>query len=429
MRVTAHGTRTGLLPPALLLLLSLLALLLSLPNVSYAREEIQGVRKEESLEYAVEKGEGATQGERGISPDMHESRDAGPSAELLERLLRERDLREAMDRSMPLRASEILEAKKEREAMLDAGAPEAALMHTESRSLPLTPSGIPQIIRLTRGYASTLLFFDRTGSPWPITHVVLGNEKAFQIVRPQAAGKEVSGRMRERGERRKDGEERSRASAPKRTHGTSLPSRRMPQTSDEHWEDEASEEAVLSVESHVLTVLPLLDRANANLAIGLEGVPYPVIVQLLTDSPLKENRASDALVAFRLEGRGPLAKKMRLSGSGSAGIRDDLLPFLHGLPPAGAKERPLSPAPNGTELWEYGDDYVLRSPHTLLWPCWKEKLQTEGAGLYLLPKTASLVLSVSGKSTDIRVGSGESSPFRRIRSRRGLAAEEAIHEE
>jgi intracellular multiplication protein IcmK len=45
----------------------------------------------------------------------------------------------------------------------------------------LSPGSVPPVIRLARGFVSSLVFIDSTGSPWPIQAYDLGNPKAFSV--------------------------------------------------------------------------------------------------------------------------------------------------------------------------------------------------------------------------------------------------------
>lgn len=55
--------------------------------------------------------------------------------------------------------------------------------HPTSSSLlvNLSPGSVPPVIRLARGFVSSLVFIDSTGAPWPIQAYDLGNPQAFNI--------------------------------------------------------------------------------------------------------------------------------------------------------------------------------------------------------------------------------------------------------
>ena len=50
-----------------------------------------------------------------------------------------------------------------------------------SQMVNLSPGSTPPVIRLSRGFVSSLVFLDSTGAPWPISAYDLGNPEAFNI--------------------------------------------------------------------------------------------------------------------------------------------------------------------------------------------------------------------------------------------------------
>tara|TARA_Y100000588_G_C14172012_1_gene889601 strand:- start:147 stop:1208 length:1062 start_codon:yes stop_codon:yes gene_type:complete len=50
-----------------------------------------------------------------------------------------------------------------------------------SQIVNLSPGSTPPVIRLSRGFVSSLVFLDSTGAPWPISAYDLGNPEAFNI--------------------------------------------------------------------------------------------------------------------------------------------------------------------------------------------------------------------------------------------------------
>lgn len=64
-----------------------------------------------------------------------------------------------------------------------AAAPNESPPQPTSTSLMvnLSPGSTPPVIRLTRGFVSSLVFIDSTGAPWPIESYDIGNPNAFNI--------------------------------------------------------------------------------------------------------------------------------------------------------------------------------------------------------------------------------------------------------
>ncbi len=50
-----------------------------------------------------------------------------------------------------------------------------------SLSIDLAPGAVPPVIRLSKGFVSSLVFIDSTGAPWPIEAYDLGDPSAFNI--------------------------------------------------------------------------------------------------------------------------------------------------------------------------------------------------------------------------------------------------------
>ncbi len=50
-----------------------------------------------------------------------------------------------------------------------------------SQSIPLSPGSVPPVVRLGRGYVTSVVFIDETGAPWPISAYSIGDPNAFNI--------------------------------------------------------------------------------------------------------------------------------------------------------------------------------------------------------------------------------------------------------
>jgi intracellular multiplication protein IcmK len=48
-------------------------------------------------------------------------------------------------------------------------------------NIDLAPGAVPPVIRLSKGFVSSLVFIDSTGAPWPIESFDLGDPTAFNI--------------------------------------------------------------------------------------------------------------------------------------------------------------------------------------------------------------------------------------------------------
>jgi len=52
---------------------------------------------------------------------------------------------------------------------------------TSTRNISLSPGSDIPLVRLSKGYISSVIFLDQTGQPWPIANYSLGNPEAFDI--------------------------------------------------------------------------------------------------------------------------------------------------------------------------------------------------------------------------------------------------------
>lgn len=90
----------------------------------------------------------------------------------------------AIDKSMPMTPSQILELKQrvaaaEQAAATSAGTPPQPV--STSMMVSLAPGATPPVIRLQQGFISSLVITDSSGNPWPITAIDNGNSTAFNV--------------------------------------------------------------------------------------------------------------------------------------------------------------------------------------------------------------------------------------------------------
>ena len=299
-----------------------------------------------------------------------------PSPEMVQKLERKMNFDEAIKHVLPLTPEEIIQAKKQQEAIDQAIAPNPAQMLTGTRTIPVTPGQAPQVINLTFGYTSTLLFQDITGRPWPILSLVIGNSAAFDCLQPKVTTQNSTNQ--------------------ENPNDSTKTSPTNPTLTTEN------------VNSHILNIVPKTTRASSNLALTLEDCPYPIILHLLATSPNQSLRQSDALVVLRLTKPGPKAQLPTMGPAFESQIVSDVtLNFIHALPPDGAKPLKTEPTLAGLKLWKYQDQLYLRTNYPLIWPAWIQVANGEDMRVYLLPKTRSIVVSHAGTYHKLRVVGGQ----------------------
>lgn len=264
-------------------------------------------------------------------------------------------LDESIEQLIPLDPQDVRKFIQKRDAIESVVEPGPAQMKTATRQINATPGAVPQVIRLTHGYSSTLLFQDSTGAPWPILSTILGSPKSFQAVQPKVESTE-------------DGKNAQN------TH------------------------------SNLINLVPLTSHASSNLVVTLEGAAYPVIIQLLTDSAVKTSRTTDALVVFRLNKLGPNANVPQVGPTTPVTVTPELLSFVHGIPPQGAVQMRTDPIFPNLRVWEFKGQYYLRTPYPAVWPAWTSIANGDDIRVYVMPKAPMLVLSINGVQEKLRIG-------------------------
>lgn len=253
---------------------------------------------------------------------------------------------EALRATAPMRPADIIEEKARVDKMEKAAEPNPALMKSESRILNLQPGRPPHTIRLSPGYASSLIFTDVTGAAWPITSAVVGNPQAFNVVRPEIAP------------------------------------------------------------GNYLSVVPLTNYTPSSLTLTLQDAPYPVVMSLVVESSIGQHRVSDALIAFRVDQRGPAARQPIVEPTRGHSITPEMLSFLDGIPPNGASPIKITSKQDilHTKLWAFNSQFYLKTPATVLWPAWSSiATGVDGVNLYIIPKTNALLLSINGQQAEVSV--------------------------
>jgi intracellular multiplication protein IcmK len=90
----------------------------------------------------------------------------------------------ALQKILPLSPDQIqqiykaYDKKQEITSFANQSVPNAV---TGSRTISLSPGSEIPIVRLGKGYISSVLFLDKTGQPWPIANYSLGNPESFDI--------------------------------------------------------------------------------------------------------------------------------------------------------------------------------------------------------------------------------------------------------
>jgi len=287
-------------------------------------------------------------------------------------------LDESIEAVLPVDENGIRQYKAKRDRVDAALEGSPAQMRTQTRQINITPGAVPQVIRLTAGYVSTIIFQDNTGAPWPVMSSIVGSSDAFQVIQPKVEQVTIT----ESQANNAGNVAQAKAAA-------------------------ATNEQTINLQSNMLNIVPMTKHASSNLIVSLENAPYPVLVHLLTESKDKEGRVADSLVVFRLDKQGPKAVIPQLEPSSPTTITPELLGLLHNSPPRDAQSLRVSPKIAGMSAWEYRGKIYLRTRYPAVFPAWLGVVNGDDMRVYVMPKTPSIVLSVNGVHSKFTVSEGE----------------------
>ncbi len=254
---------------------------------------------------------------------------------------------ESLRQMMPLDQGQIQEYRSRSDERERALLPVSPALNTRTVSVSLEPGRSPVPVFTTANIATSLVFHDSTGQPWPITSVTNGGPSFFQVLRPD------------------------------------LP------------------------DGNLLNVTPTQGYATSTLVVTLEGRDMPLVVRLESDSVRAPERKADALVLFRLAHHGPKAsvpivKDIRETADSS------MLAFLDRVPPEKAVRVRVEPGSDDVLVWSHNGKHYVRTVHSLMWPAWTAVVN--GAGntrCYETPATTRIMLSINGQIQTLVLNNGQ----------------------
>lgn len=270
-----------------------------------------------------------------------------PSATPEEKAKKARDAQalfeESLRQMMPLDEGQIQEYRSRSDERDRALLPVSPALNTRTVRVTLEPGRSPVPVFTTANIATSLVFHDATGQPWPITSVTNGGPSFFQVLRPE------------------------------------LP------------------------DGNLLNVMPTQGYATSTIVVTLEGRDMPLVVRLESDSVRAPERKADALVLFQLAHHGPKAA-LPIIRDIKETTDPSMLAFLDRVPPKDARRVRVEPGSDDVLVWEYSGKRYVRTTHTLMWPAWTAVVN--GAGntrCYEIPVTSRLMISRNGQIQTIRL--------------------------
>ena len=154
---------------------------------------------------------------------------------------------ESLRQMMPLDENQIQEYRSRSDERDRALLPVSPTLNTRTVRVTLEPGRSPVPVFTTANIATSLVFHDSTGQPWPVTSVTNGGPSFFQVLRPE------------------------------------LP------------------------DGNLLNVMPTQGYATSTFVVTLQDRDIPLVIRLESDSVRAPRRKADALVLFQLAHHGPKA--------------------------------------------------------------------------------------------------------------------------
>ena len=250
---------------------------------------------------------------------------------------------ESLRQMMPLDQGQIQEYRSRSDERERALLPVSPALNTRTVSVSLEPGRSPVPVFTTANIATSLVFHDSTGQPWPVTSVTNGGPSFFQVLRPE------------------------------------LP------------------------DGNLLNVMPTQGYATSTLVVTLQDRDIPLVIRLESDSVRTPRRKADALVLFQLAHHGPKAA-LPIIRDIKETADSSMLAFLDRVPPEKAVRVRVEPGSDDVLVWNHNGKHYLRTTHTLMWPAWTAVIN--GAGntkCYEIPVTSRLMLSRNGQIQTIRL--------------------------
>jgi intracellular multiplication protein IcmK len=243
---------------------------------------------------------------------------------------------ESLRQLMPLDEDQIQEYRERSDQRERALLPVSPNLNSRTVRVSLEPGTAPVSVRTTANVATSLVFHDSTGKPWPITSVTNGGPSFFQVLRPE------------------------------------LP------------------------DGNLLNVMPVQGHGTSTIVVTLADRDIPLVIRLESDSVRSPERMADALVLIQLAHYGPKAA-IPIVADIKETVDSTLLAFLDHVPPAKAVRMPTEPNPEKLTVWKFNGNHYIRTNHTLMWPAWTAVVN--GAGnvkCYETPVTSRIMLSENG---------------------------------
>jgi intracellular multiplication protein IcmK len=203
-------------------------------------------------------------------------------------------------------------------------------------TLSLDPGAQPPQIDTVPGYITTMTFVDASGQPWPIADIGLAGN--FDV-KPTSTG------------------------------------------------------------SHIVRIIPMVQKGVGNLSVMLKDLPIPLIFRLWSGGPNLHWRYDARVPKYGPNAKMPLIDRRHLAAGD-----DGIMMILENTPPAGAKKLKISGLDERTKAWMLNSKVYVRTPLTLLSPTWDASVASaDGMTVYQIGDAPVLLMSDAGTMVRARL--------------------------
>ena len=254
-------------------------------------------------------------------------------------------VKEQQDMVLPFIPKQIESYKEHLDSTKRSIVEEKPQTNTGIRNLKLEASAEIQEILLTPGYITSLVFYDSTGEPWPITSCSVGNKNSFTVIVPEGL---------------------------------------MP--------------------GNMINIQGVQKFANSNIVLTLKDFSLPIVMNLQTTGMKGEGAITDSMISFRANRMGPNARHPLMGRPIQTSINQTMMTFLNGVPPKEAESIASVSEREDMDMWRYNGSLYLRTYSPLVWPAMDLIVNgSEGLILYMLPDVPNIIVSVDGKKISLDI--------------------------
>lgn len=310
-------------------------------DATSAEETDDVVNENDSLPLLPRDGE-PEPGDAGLSLDNLPEFDFEKTPEALEKEVREKAFKAAIDGLLPMRPEEIrklLEYYDRTQESVEVPIYPAPKPEIAVETLSLDPGTKPSVIKLAFGHVTTFNTLDITGAPWPIEDMSWAGN--FDVMETEAGPG-----------------------------------------------------------ANIVRITPQTEFATGNMSMRLVGLRTPVIIMMETNREKVHYRFDAVIPEF-----GPMANSPIIdTNTGLSAGNLDMAKILEGVPPPAAQRLAVTGIDGRTSAYKMNGMTYLRTPATLLSPGWGQSVSSaDGMRVYEMSDTPVVLVSEKGKMVRVKL--------------------------